>query len=83
MNDISDSFLITKKFKSATEFSTFIEQFVIEHRLDYMDGLIHYCEKAGLDIESIGSLITKSLKEKIREEATQKNFFKRTGQLEL
>ena len=61
---ISEEFLLTKKFKNALEFSVFIEEYSKSKRLSYMDSIIDYCTRESIEIESIGKLISKSLKEK-------------------
>ncbi len=49
-----------------------------------MDAVIEYCEQADIDVESIKSLVNKSLKEKIQAEAEERNYFKpRAGKLPL
>lgn len=80
---VNEQFILTKKFRSANEFSVFIEEYSVKHRCGYMDAIIDYCTKSAIDIEAIGPLISKSLKEKIRLEAEEQNFFKKRGQLQL
>jgi hypothetical protein len=55
---------------NSKEFSLIIEKIVKEKRLSYMDAVIWYCEQNSLDTGTVGSLISKSLKEKIEVEAT-------------
>ena len=73
---LTDEFLITKQFKTATEFSIFIEKLARESRTPCMDILIDYCEKRNIEVGSVASLISSSLKEKIRVEAQQLNMLK-------
>jgi hypothetical protein len=80
---ITDQFIISKKFTSANEFSLYIEGKVTEKKLSYMEAIITYCEEADIDVESIKSLVNKSLKEKIQSEAEELNYFKRTAKLPL
>lgn len=80
---INDEFILTKKFKSSVEFSMFIEEYCLTNKIGYMDGVIDYCTKQDIDVESIAPLISKSLKEKIRVEAEEQNFFRSKGKLEL
>ncbi|MDA9761413.1 late promoter transcription accessory protein [bacterium] len=54
------------------EFSLKIEQLVKDLKLTHMEAVIHYCEENNIDPGTVGSLISKSLKEKIQVEATDK-----------
>lgn len=81
MNDINDSILITKRFRSPTEFSLYIEERVAKERIGYMDAIIDYCTTNGVDIESVGSLVTPSLKDKVQLEAEDSNLMKPRGKL--
>lgn len=80
---ISDEYIVTKRFRSSTEFSVFIEEYCLSNKIGYMDGIISYCQKQDIDVESIAPLVSKSLKEKIRVEAEEQNFFRSKGKLEL
>jgi len=82
--EITDQFIISKKFNTANEFSLFIEELVLAKKLSYMEAIISYCEDADIDVESIKSLVNKSLKEKIQCEAEELNYFRRkAGKLPL
>jgi hypothetical protein len=80
-DEINDSILITKKFRSPTEFSLYIEERVARERIGYMDAIIDYCTTNDVDINNIGSLVTKTLKEKLHVEAVENNMMKPKGQL--
>jgi hypothetical protein len=54
---------------NSKEFSLKIESIVKEKRISYMDAIIWYCEKNDLDVGTLNSMINKSLKEKIKNEA--------------
>jgi hypothetical protein len=79
--ELNDSFVITKRFRSPTEFSLYIEERVARERIGYMDAVIDYCTNSEVDIENIGNLVTSSLKEKIRYEAEESNMMKPRGRL--
>ena len=84
VDDISNEFLITKKFKTSTEFSQYIEKQASETGLGCMDLLVDYCVKNEIEMESVSALLTTSLKEKIRAEAEELNMLKRKdGKLPL
>ena len=51
---------------NSKEFSLTIEGVVKEKKISHMDAVIWYCDENGLDTGQVGSLISKSLKEKIK-----------------
>ena len=77
--EYTDEFLITKEFKTATEFSQHIERQATLSGIPCMDMLVDYCIKKDIEMESVAVLITSSLKEKIRAEAEELNLLKRKG----
>jgi len=81
--EVNDSILITKRFRSPTEFSLYIEERVAKERIGYMDAIIDYCTSNEVEIDNIGSLVTKSLKEKIQLEAVENNLMKAKGRLPI
>jgi len=62
---------------NSKEFSLIIEGIVKELRpITYMDAIIHYCDKNNIEVETVGRLISKALKEKIQVECTKANLLK-------
>jgi hypothetical protein len=51
--------------------------------MNYIDAIIHFCEINGIDVESVPKLISKPLKEKIKYEAMELNFLKKTSRARL
>ena len=74
--DVSDIYLLTKEFTTATEFSYFIEVEASRTNSSCMDTLIDYCEKKEIEIEGISKFINSSLKERIKQEAIFLNLVK-------
>ena len=72
-----------KKFLTKSKFAEEIESFVLKHRLNYIDAIVEYCEKNSIDIESVSKLISKPLKEKLKCEAMDLNFLKKTTRAKL
>ena len=68
---------------NSKEFSLKIESIVKEKRCSYMDAVIMYCEELEIDPGTVSNLISKSLKEKIKLEATNLRMLKypKCGQL--
>ena len=68
------------------EFSLIIEGVVKDKKpITYMDAIIWYCEQNQIEVESVGRLISKALKEKIQVEASKANLIKveQTGKLPI
>jgi len=80
---LTDSLIITKKFRSPNEFSLYIEGKVAAQDISYMEAIIQYCEEVDIDIESISKLINQSLKDRVQIEAEDGNYFKKRGKLPL
>jgi hypothetical protein len=76
-SEVTNEFLITKEYNSATEFSRFIEKQSFENGIPCLDILLDYCVKKDIEMESVAVLLTTSLKEKIRAEAEELNMLKR------
>ena len=51
--------------------------------MNYIDAIIHFCDQNSIDLESVPKLIPKPLKEKIKYEAQELNFLKRTSRAKL
>ena len=69
---------------NSKEFSLIIEGVVKDKGpITYMDAIIWYCEENKIEVESVGRLISKALKEKIQVEASKANLIKipETGKL--
>jgi hypothetical protein len=80
---LTDALVITKRFRSPTEFSLYIDEQVSTFKITYMDAVINYCNEKEIDIDSIGSLINQKLREKIQMEAELANMIKPRGHLPL
>ena len=80
---LTDSLIITKKFRSPNEYSLYIEGKVAAQDISYMEAIIQYCEEVDIDVESISKLINQSLKDKVQIEAEDGNYFKKRGKLPL
>ena len=62
-------------------FSLEIENIAKEKRISHMEAVLWYCSKQGIEPDTVGSLISKSLKEKIEANARDLNFLPRQAQL--
>ena len=74
---------INKKFVSKEKFAEDIENLVLATKMNYIDAIVQYCEDNEIEIESVGKLISKPLKEKIKYVATELNYMKKTSKGKL
>ena len=76
--------VLESKFFCPSRFAQEIESLVQTNEdMNYIDAIVHFCEKNNLDIESVPKLISKPLKEKIKYEAMELNFLKKTSRAKL
>jgi hypothetical protein len=76
--------VLESKFFCPSRFAQEIENLVhSEERMSYIDAIIHFCEMNSIDVESVPKLISKPLKEKIKYEAMELNFLKKTSRAKL
>lgn len=81
-NELEKAF--ESKFFCPTKFAQEIENLVHgQENLSYIDAIVYFCEKNSIDIESVPKLIPKPLKEKIKYEAMQLNFLKKSSRAKL
>jgi hypothetical protein len=74
-------YLITREFNNSTEFSIHIEKQAIQRKIGCFEALLEYCENKGIEPVAVATMITSSLKEKIRAEAEEMNLLKKTPKL--
>ena len=76
--------VMESKFFCPARFEEAIEKLVLLNKdMNYIDAIIHFCEQNSIDVESVPKLISKPLKEKIKYEAQELNFLKRTSRAKL
>ena len=76
--------VMESKFFCPARFAEAIESLVLENSdMNYIDAIIHFCEQNSIDVESVPKLISKPLKEKIKYEASELNFLKRSSRAKL
>lgn len=69
--------IIKSKFLSPERFSLDIERYVRDNNCNYIEGIVQYCEENEIEIEKITKLISKPLKEKLKNDAIELNFLKK------
>lgn len=76
--------VLETKFFCPSKFAQEIELIVqVNKEMNYIDAIIYFCEKNNIDLESVPKLISKPLKEKIKYDAMELNFLKRTSRAKL
>ena len=76
--------VMESKFFCPARFAEAIEKLVLLNKdMNYIDAIIHFCDQNNIDVESVPKLISKPLKEKIKYEASELNFLKRSSRAKL
>ena len=75
-NEVQD--IIKSKFLSSDKFSIDIERYIRDNNCNYIDGIIQYCQENEIEIETVSKLMSKPLKEKLKNNAVELNFLKKT-----
>ena len=76
--------VMANKFFCPTKFAQEIETLVLENKdMNYIDAIVHFCDKNSIDVESVPKLISKPLKEKFKCDALELNFMKKTSRAKL
>ena len=76
--------VLESKFFCPARFAQEIENLVqINVEMNYIDAVVYFCEQNNIDLESVPKLISKPLKEKIKYEAMELNFLKRSSRAKL
>lgn len=72
------------KFLCQAKFSKIIEELVKTNSdMNYIDAIVYYCEQNNIEVESVTKLVSKPLKEKLKCDAINLNFLKRTSRAKL
>ena len=75
---------LESKFFCPSRFAQEIERLVqVNTNMNYIDAIVHFCDQNAIDLESVPKLISKPLKEKIKYEAQELNFLKRTSRAKI
>lgn len=72
-----------EKFLTPSKFAIEIENIVFQHKCNYIDAIVFFCEENGIEIESVAKLISKPLKERLKWDATRLNYIKKTSKAKL
>ena len=74
----------SERFISPAKFSEEIENTVKRNpEFNYIEAIVSFCEEKGIEVDVISKLITKPLKEKIKRDAIELNYMKKTSRAKL
>ena len=74
---------INEKFISKERFAEEIEALVLRTKMNYIDAIIDYCSQNEIELETLNKLVSKPLKEKIKCDAIELNYLKKTSRGKL
>ena len=57
--------------QSAKTFSLEVEKLALEKKITHMEAVLEYCKNQGIEPDSVGRLVSKSLKDKIEANARE------------
>jgi len=61
------------------KFSIIVEELVRDHKLTYLDAVLHWCEKNQMEVETAAKLISPLIKQKMTVEFHELRMIKREG----
>lgn len=75
--------VVLGKVVTTEKFISEVEKLVNNYNLDYMDAIIHYCEKNNLELEAAASIIKSNakMKAKLQSEGETLNFLPKRAKL--
>jgi len=71
--------VIEDKFLTPSKFALEVEKIVAEEKCNYIDAICHFCEINKIEVDSITKLVSKPLKERLKYDAINLNFMKKTS----
>ena len=74
---------LNQKFISKDKFAEDIEALVLRTKMNYIDAIVEYCSQNEIEVESVSKLLNKPLKEKVKADATELNYLKKTSRGKL
>ena len=80
-NDVDNE--LNKKFMSKDKFAEEVEDLVKKTKMNYIDAIVQFCEENSIELDGISKMISKPLKEKLRYDATELNFLRKTTKAKL
>ena len=75
--------IMKEKFLCQSRFAEEVEKIVKDNNFNYIDAIIAFCEENKMEVDAVSKLISKPLKEKLKYDAQQLNFMKKTSRAKL
>ena len=75
--------IMKEKFLCQSRFAEEVEKIAIVNNFNYIDAIITFCEENKIELDAVSKLISKPLKEKLKYDAQQLNFMKKTSRAKL
>ncbi len=69
--------------QSSKSFSLEVEKLALEKKITHMEAVLEYCKDQGIEPDSVGRLVSKSLKDKIEANARDLNYFPKRAKLPI
>ena len=70
-------------FLSKDRFAAEVEALVLRTKMNYIDAIVVFCDQNSIELESVPKLLSKPLKEKLKFNAMELNFLKRSSRAKL
>ena len=74
--------IIADQFLTKSKFTKLVEQTVSELGINYMDAILHLCEKNSIDPEDVKKFVSPIIKNKVEAEAMNLNFLPKQNTLD-
>ena len=74
--------IIEDQFLTKSKFTKLVEQTVSELGINYMDAILHLCEKNSIDPEDVKKVVSPIIKNKVEAEAMNLNFLPKQNTLD-
>ena len=74
--------IIEDEFLTKSKFTKLVEQTVSELGINYMDAILHLCEKNSIDPEDVKKFVSPIIKNKVEAEAMNLNFLPKLNTLD-
>ena len=71
--------IMKEKFLCQSRFAEEVEKIVKDNNFNYIDAIIAFCEENKIEVDAVSKLISKPLKEKLKCNATELNYLKKTS----